>query len=422
MSKTKVTATVSGQDESGIMTAIAEEINHSPEFGNAPAAKPKATATLTPFVNILQENLAHGLAIVGRAVAPHSTMPVLGNVLLTTENGRLKLVATNLDISIAYWAPAKIEAECAITLPARHLVDYVNALPPDRVEIALNARTATAHLKCARMEANLKGVDASEYPAIRTMTDRWSSVQIDPEALKEAVAQTVIAAATDDARPILTGVRVHLDKSQMTLAAVDGFRISVRTVPITGGRAKPFEVIVPARALSEAVRLIGDSEDPVTMAVDPEKTHALFRTPTAELVTTLVEGNFPDVNAIFPKSWATRTTLNTADLVNAVKSARVFSRESSGIVRLDIQGADGQRMIIASSSAESGDATAELDATVAGEAQLIALNTVYLLEVLGVLGSPQVVIETTSASSPAVIRPAGREDFTHVIVPMDIKR
>src|SRR5512140_2638458 len=156
-------------------------------------------------VQCLQENLAKGLSVVGRAVAARSTLPVLGNILLATENGQLKLAATNLDIGITHWIAAKDETEGALTVPARRLTDYVNSLPPDKVDIELNTRTQTLHLKCARYNANIKGIDASEFPIIPTIAEN-RKIALEPDTLREMIEQVTFAAATDESRPVLTGV------------------------------------------------------------------------------------------------------------------------------------------------------------------------------------------------------------------------
>src|SRR5512142_2122334 len=184
-------------------------------------------------VSCLQENLSKGLAIVGRAVATRSTLPVLGNILLATDNGRLKLAATNLEIGITNWIGAKVENEGAITVPARQLIDYVNSLPPEPIDIELNTRTQTLHLKCARYDANIKGVDASEFPIIPTIGGpeggAVNKITIEPDVLREMIEQTTVAAATDDSRPVLTGIFARFDKNAVTFAAADGFRLSIRS-------------------------------------------------------------------------------------------------------------------------------------------------------------------------------------------------
>ena len=219
-------------------------------------------------VSCLQENLAKGLSIVGRAVATRSTLPVLSNILLATDQGRLKLSATNLEIGITCWIGAKVEEDGATTVPARTFVDLVGALPAERVDMELIVRTQTLNLKCGRFENNVRGIDATEFPLIPTADDA-NAIRIDPETLRTMINQVVFAAATDESRPILTGVlaRFENDSSgagRVLFAASDGFRLAVRTAPLIEPVAAPMSVIIPARALAELGRISGDQENPVT--------------------------------------------------------------------------------------------------------------------------------------------------------------
>jgi DNA polymerase-3 subunit beta len=375
-------------------------------------------------VSVLQENLARGIATVSRAVATRSTLPVLGNILLATEGGRLKLAATNLEIGITHWTGAQVHSEGAITVPSRQLADYVNALPPDRVEMELNPKTQTLHLKCARYDANIKGVDASEFPIIPTIGDN-NKLLVEPDILKELIAQSTFSAAQDDSRPVLTGILAKFDKDGVTFASADGFRLSVRSAVLGTKLGAPVSVIIPAKALQDVARVMGDQEAPVEIAITDNRSQVLFHLENTDIVSQLIDGNFPDFNQIVPKGYATRTVMNTHELQNAVKAASVFAREASNIVRLNISSGNdmgGGKVVIAAQSAETGDNVGEIDATVDGEPIEIAFNARFLADVLGVLNSPQVALETSTAASPGVVKAVGRDDFTHVIMPMHIGR
>jgi DNA polymerase-3 subunit beta len=373
-------------------------------------------------VSCLQENLAKGLSIVSRAVAARSTLPVLGNVLLATDQGRLKLAATNLELSVTDWIGAKVDEEGSITVPARVLIDFINSLPPERIDMELNTRTQTLHLKCARYDANIKGIDANEFPIIPTIGE-GKKIAIEPEILREMIEQVTFAAATDESRPVLTGVIAKFNKDQVTLAAADGFRLSVRHATLSAPLAESFSVIVPAKALQEVGRVSGEQEEPIEMAVTETKSQVLFRLTNIEIVSQLIDGAFPDFTRIIPEAHNTRTVINTAEWQSAVKASSVFAREAMNTVRIQVSPASqtgAGKMTLAATSAESGDNVGEIDATVEGEPVEIAFNTRYLQEVLNILHSPQVALETSSASSPGVIKAVGRDDFTHVIMPMHI--
>jgi DNA polymerase-3 subunit beta len=375
-------------------------------------------------VSCLQENLAKGLSIVGRAVATRSTLPVLSNVMLATDGARLKLSATNLEIGIVCWIGAKVEEDGSITVPARLLTDFVNSLPPERIDMELTVRTQTLNLKCARFEANIKGIDAQEFPLIPTAGED-SKISLDPSMLRQMIDQVVFAAATDESRPILTGVLAKFQGEQLTLAAADGFRLSVRTAHLSEPASEPMMVIVPARALAELSRISTEQEQPIEVTITPARNQALFHMANVDLVSQLIEGNFPDYNQIIPKSYSTRTVVSTSDFLKAAKTANIFARDAANIVRLEIvpggELAPG-RVTLTATSAEVGDNVGEFDAVIEGQEMEIAFNAKYLIDVLSVADAAQVALETTTASSPGVIKPVGSEDFTHVIMPMHISR
>lgn len=374
-------------------------------------------------VSCLQENLAKGLSIVSRAVASRSTLPVLGNVLLATEQGRLKIAATNLELAVTCWIGAKVDEDGATTVPARVLADFVSTLPPERIEMALTAKTQTLHLKCARYDANIKGIDAQEFPIIPTIGD-GKKLSLEPATLREMIEQVTFAAATDESRPVLTGVAAKFDKDKVTFAAADGFRLSVRHATLAAPVDQLVNIIIPAKALQEVARVSGDQEEPIELAVTENRSQVLFKLTNIEIVSQLIDGTFPDFTRIIPESHTTRATVKTAELQNAVKASSVFARESMNTLRMQIAPANdlgGGKITITAASAESGDNVGDIDATVDGGSVEIAFNARYLADVLNVLRAAQVAIETTSASSPGVFKIVGRDDFTHVIMPMHVK-
>jgi len=373
-------------------------------------------------VSCLQENLAKGLSIVGRAVATRSTLPVLSNILLSTDQGRLKLSATNLEIGITCWIGGKVEEDGATTIPARTFVDLVGALPAERVDMELVVRTQTLNLKCGRFENNIRGIDATEFPLIPTADDA-NAIRIDPDSLRTMINQVVFAAAADESRPILTGVLARFEKDQVTFAAADGFRLAVRTAPLIEPVATPVSVIIPARALAELGRVSGDQESPVIINITPSKSQVLFHLDNIDLVSQLIDGNFPDYAQIIPKKKETHTVVGATELLKACKAANVFARESANIVKLTIEPgselAPGH-VTVQATSAETGDNVGEMDATVQGAAIQIAFNVKYLIDFLSVANAAQVALETSTPSSPGKFTPVGDDTFLCVVMPMHI--
>ena len=371
-----------------------------------------------------QEHISRGLSLVGRAVATRTTLPITNNVLLSTDQGRLKLVATNLEMAISYWIGAKIEEEGAITVPARLLTEFVSSLPNDKIDISLSPRTKTLELKCARFEARISGIDAKDFPPIPTI-DEGVNTTVKVEALRQGISQVVFAAASEESRPVLTGVDAQFDGGTLTLAAADGFRLAVYKLPLPKAVTQKTEVIIPARTLGELNRLMSDGEEEVQITVNPAKSQALFRLKDVELVSQLVQGTFPQYGQLIPQSSNTRAVVDVAEFLRATKTASIFARDGSGIVRLVMSAGSGEltpgKMIVSARSEEIGDDVGEIDAVVEGEEVKIAFNGRYLIDVLSALHESRVALETTSPSSPGVIRPVGVDNYIHVVMPMFVQ-
>jgi len=371
-------------------------------------------------VSVLQENLARALGLVSRAVSPRSTLPVLANVLVATDEGRLRLSATNRELGITCWIGAKIEEEGATTVPARTFTDLVSTLPNDRVAMALNVRTQTLNVRCGTSNTDIKGIDAQEFPPL-PVVDMTNGISLKVADLKEMIQQVVFAASTDDARPVLTGVLLTVRDNQLTLSAADGFRLSIRRAVLSQPAAQSVTAIIPARALSELARIAGDSEQTISMALPPGRGQVIFQMRDIELDSRLIDGNFPNVEQVIPQTYRTRTLLSTAAFLKACKQAEIFAREGSLIARINITpGSEVQPGVveISGQSEETGFNQTQIDASVEGEAVLIAFNVRFLREVLEVIKTPNVALETIDEISPGVIRPVGDDNFLHVMMPM----
>ncbi|HEY6013412.1 MAG TPA: DNA polymerase III subunit beta [Candidatus Limnocylindrales bacterium] len=366
-------------------------------------------------LSVMQENLARGLSVVSRAVSNRSTLPVLANVLLKTEDAGLKLTATNLEIGITYWVPGKIETDGATTVPAKLLTDLVNSLPAgDRVDLALQAGD-TLHLKCGRFETHVKGIDADEFPAIGAAGER-PTTRIAQNALRRALAETVFAAASDEARPILTGVLARFEGDQLTLAAADNYRIAVKTIPILDPVPET-SVVIPARALVELARVLADVEDPVEIVLASSRNQVLFHLDGIDLVSRLIDGQFPNYQQVVPQTHTTRAILDREELLRAVRPAALIAHESANIVKLQI-GADGEPGITVSASAEVGDHVGQVEATVEGDGTTIAFNARYLADVLTNVSADQFALELNGPLSPGVFKPLGDDHYIHVVMPV----
>ena len=374
-------------------------------------------------VSCLQENLSKGLALVGRAVAPRSTLPITANVLIATDSSRLKLAATNLEISIVAWIGAKVEEEGAITVPARLLTEFVSSLPTERIDMVLSPKTRSLQVRCARFEANISGMDAEDFPPVPQVSD-GAAAEIDPEELRKAISRVAFAAATEDSRPVLTGVQMELKDQKFTCAAADGFRLAVYSGSLAKGPGDPITVIVPARALSELSRLLADQKEPVQMTVNLKRSQVLFKLNNSQLVAQLIQGTFPNYQQLIPQKYETRAVMDVSEFLRATRAASIFARDSSGIVRVQITepAKSGSGSVSISARAdEVGEDRGEIDAEVEGAASKIAFNSKYLADVLSVLEVKKVALETTGPSSPGLFRPVDGDGYIHVVMPMFVQ-
>jgi DNA polymerase-3 subunit beta len=381
-------------------------------------------------------------------------MPITANVLIATEDDRLKLAATNLEITLSCWIPAEIEEAGAITVPARLLTDFVATLPNDRISLTVAPRSRQVRLACARNEATIGGLDAEDFPPPPVVKD-GVSVPLDAKGLRQAIGQTVFAAATDDSRPVLTGVHTKFEDRTLTLAASDGFRLSVFKLPLEQAVPEPAEIVIPSRALNELLRLLGrpagsrtlrnvdgretvapegergsgqlDEEtldEPITLRTNAAKTQVLFRLSNVEMVSQLIQGTFPNFNQLIPPDSSSRAVVDIGEFLREIRTASVFARDGSGIVRLVVAPGEELRsgqITISARAEEVGDNQGEIDAAVEGEGVKIAFNGKYLQDVLQAMDGGQLSMETKGPSSQGVFRAVGEDNYVHVIMPMFVQ-
>jgi len=374
-------------------------------------------------LSCLQENLSKGLGIVGRAVATKTTLPITQNVLLKTDESRLKLSATNLEMAISCWVGAKIDDEGAITIPARLLTDFTNSLPNELINMKLSR--STLDLTCNSFKANVKGLSADDFPPIPDVSDGIVT-RVEAEVLREAIAKTVFAAATDESRPVLTGVNLEFEGNKLVLASADGFRLSVYEASTLDAASAKASVIIKARTLNELGRFLADQEEPVEIVVNQQKSQVLFRLKNIVMVSQIIQGAFPNYGQLIPKSYDTRAVIDREQFLRATKMASIFSRDGGGIVRLMLTpGEEGKpgTIIMSARADEIGDNEGTISALIDGAASKIAFNARYLAEVLNVMGPQnQIALEISNPSSPGVIRPTGADiKFTHVVMPMFVQ-
>jgi DNA polymerase III subunit beta len=372
------------------------------------------------MISVLQENLQKGLSIVTKAVEGKPTLPVLANVLLEAEDSRLRLAATNLQMSVTMWIGAKVDQPGSITLPAKTFADLVSNLSPERVDLKLDPATHTVQVRCGATTSNIKGIDADEFPPITH--GQGEDVSMDAKVFQEMVNQTAFAAAKEDNRPVLTGVYFDLNGDNITMASADGYRLAVRNGKLLRPAVKPVAMNIPARTLMEVARVIDETDEEVAISLPGKRDIVTFHLKNVDITSQLIEGRFPDFTAIIPRGYITSTVMYTQDLLKACRRAQIFARDSANSGRIHVRPANGPgepgEVQIVGKSNERGDLDGFLDASVEGESLDISFNIEYLIDVLKVIREERVVFQSNGPENPGVIRPENRDDFVHVIMPM----
>jgi len=371
-----------------------------------------------------QQDLSRGLSTVSHAVSNRSTLPILSNVLLATDNGRLKLSATNLEIGITCWIDAEVHEEGATTVPAKLITDFVNSLPQASVDMSVPEDSNTMSVQSLRSTADIKGMDASEFPLIPSAEGSEAPVLLDASLLKEMIEQVAFSAAKDESRPVFTGVLVQVGNERVTFAAADAFRLAVRIAPLPGDEQNRSDILIPAKTLTELGRIL-PSEGAVQMMVTPNRSQVMFHADSIDLVSRLIDGTFPNYRNIIPKENTTRAVVETKEFASAVKSAALFARDNSKIARIKINSSESSEpgsVTVEATSEDLGHSTNTINAAVDGPDLQLIFNVDYLSDILSVIDIPEVAIEATTPLKPGVIRPVGSIDYTYVVMPMHTNR
>jgi len=362
-------------------------------------------------LNVTQENFARALSAVGRVASNKTGLPILSNILLRTDGNRLLVAATNLEIATTQYIGAKITKPGAITVPARLISEFVSSLPKESIE--LKVVNDNIHLTSGNYSSIINGVVADDFPELPTINEESSiSYTINVEDFKQAVSQTVITASSDSTRPVLTGVYWHSHEGQLYLAATDGYRLSERRLVETSSEVS---AIIPVQTLQEVLRTITDSVDTVDILFD--ETQVRFRINEAEIISRLVDGNFPDYRQLIPPSSETRAVVKKPEFVRVTKIAGLFARESGGSVTMTVD-SDSKNVSLHSIASEFGENTSELTAEVTGGGQ-VTLNSRYLSEALSVLDDDTIEFSFSGKLSPCILKSTKKDtNYYHVIMPL----
>ena len=363
----------------------------------------------------LQENLSKGLSTVVRAVPLKSSLPILSNVLISAEKGRLKLSGTNAETSITTYVGASVEKEGSITIPAKLFRDFVVNLSPSTLEAVLEEDLL--RVSSEKTKSRFNGVAASEFPDLPTFPETGEYLILDPKVFNEAVSSVVFSAAADSSRPVFSGVYLNYEDGVLTIAASDGFRLSEKTLN-TESRMDPFTTIIPAKTLADIARIFSTSAEPIKFMLNTEENLALFSSEDTLVSSNIIGGEYPDYKRIIPKDTVLEAVFSSAELLDSVKLTNVFAKEASSPVKIKFE--DGV-MYLTSSSTESGEHQSQINAEVKGASMEVSFNLKYLMDFLTNVKGERLSLSTTGSTKPCLIRVDNEKSYLHIIMPMQVQ-
>jgi len=372
-------------------------------------------------VSLLQENLNKGLAIVNKFVSTKIQLPVLANIFISAKNGKLKLSATNLETGINLWLAAKIDEEGEITIPAKIISEFVASLPQDKV--VLKKIDSKLEINCRSYKASFNSIAASEFPPIISLKNKKNQLDYKTIILKKdlfikAVNQIGFTAAIDESRPTLTGIKIDFLANKLQLVATDGYRLGLKTITLPQ-KLDEQSLIIPAKALLEVARVyLQNEEEELKLALIKKENQVIFSLGEVEIITRLLEGEYPDFQKIIPLTSTTEIILNKEEFQRAVKTASLFAKDSANIVRLKIK---DQKLKISANSPEVGENEVELEIKQKGEDSQVAFNCRFLQDYLNSLEAEELILESSGPLKPGVFKPVNDASFLHLIMPVRLQ-
>lgn len=371
-------------------------------------------------ITSLQENLKSGLIAVSHIAGKNVNLPILNNILIDASNGNIKLISTDLEIGITAKVRGKIEKEGVFTVDSKVITDFVSLLPNQKVE--LNQKDLELSVVSDNYKTKIKGQSAEEYPLIPNV-EKIDSYKVDPDEFRQALQQVVFAVSNSETRIELNGVLFNFSNGSLIMAATDSYRLAEKKIKVKNNNGKESKVIVPAKTLQEVVRLLsnikaeelGTDNKEIEFCITDNQ--ILFTFGSIELVSRLIEGQYPEYEQIIPQKSQTQISTQKSELNRAVKASAIFSKSGINDVNLDFP-AGKDKIIISSTSSNVGENISEVEAKVQGSDNGIVVNYRFLLDGLNNINSDNLKLEIVDGSTPCVLRPEKDDSYLYVIMPI----
>ncbi|MEK7163681.1 MAG: DNA polymerase III subunit beta [Patescibacteria group bacterium] len=364
-------------------------------------------------IHILQENLSKGLTLVSRHTSNKGQLPILANVLISAQTEGVTLLATNLEMGIRVNIGGKTEKPGQITVPAKNLTEFISSLPVETVE--LRSEGEKLKISCGKSNAVFSTTDAKEFPIIPVPSG--GHLEIDSHLIKQVASEVAFASATDESRPVLTGVRFEKQNEYLVITATDGFRLSRKNL-LAPSSYQLTTIILPARTIMELAK-VGD-EEKISMEVVSQNNQVIFTSGKTQIISRILEGNFPDVDKIIPKEFRTQVTVERGELLRAVRAAGIFARDSNNIVKFEIRPAEREKFEIKASGGQTGESESLMDAEIDGDEIQISFNYKYVLDFLNSVGEERIIMKFNESTTPAVFVPEKDSSLVHLIMPVRV--
>ena len=375
---------------------------------------------------ILKENFRKGLNIIERIVGKNLTLPILNNVLITAEGNFLTLSATDLEIGVHYWSLVKIEKEGKITIPAKFLSNFISSLPEEN--IILETKNDTLFITCNNYKSQIKGLNPEEFPIIpKINTDNF--LEINNINFCQGISQIINFTSLNQIRPELTGIYFYFQKNEIKLVATDSFRLAEKTLFLEKNDKKnesllnEFSLTIPQKAAREIINTLGEKEGKLKIYFSPNQILFEFLMqetphPQFQLISRLIDGEYPNYQEIIPKKYETQIILSKNDFLNQVKVASFFSRKTNEI-KLKINSKKNEIEIF-SQNTEIGENKSLLSGKISSKKEEleIVFNAKFIIEGLLNIKSPEVILELNGEEGPAVLKPVGDSTYLYVVMPI----
>ena len=372
-----------------------------------------------------QENLNQGLSVVSHIAHKNINLPILGNVLIKSENKVLKLMTTNLEVAISCIVRGKVEEPGDFTVPSKLFSDYVSLLPNERVDISQEGESVV--ISCGSYQTKLRGIGASEFPLIPSI-ERKQTFTLNVNALRKAIGQVLFAVAPNESRPEISGVLFNFNseraKNRLVLAATDSYRLAEKVIPLTAGEGTSEEhvaVIVPARTVAEIVRILGvfkdGIENPQDIQIAIGENQILFLYNNVEFVSRTIEGKYPDYRQLVPEKFETEVIVPKQELLRAVKTTSLFSK--TGLNDITLRFTPEKSVHVSATNSQTGEHAVDLDGQVKGKENTVTVNFRYFLDGINNVETDSASLRLIDGMNPCIVNPVQNDpDYLYIVMPI----